>query len=294
MLKKSAWRLLTSLCMSVMAARTVAAGDTRVLIWDEQQPEQKSAYNKFLGETIGEWLSKQPGFQVRYGYLAMQSYGLDDASLDNTDVIVWWGHRKHAAVSPERAEAVTKRVLEGRLGFIGMHSSIHARPFLRLMEERAKQDALNQIPAEKRQHAQFEFLPSPPRGVAFEPQIDWQDSLCKLMRPSGWIAKWRADAKPGHIQTLLPEHPIAKGLPSRWSIPQTEMYDEPFHVPEPDSVIFEETWESGEHFRSGCTWAVGRGYVFYFRPGHETYPVFRQEENLRVIENAASWLIHNR
>jgi trehalose utilization protein len=33
---------------------------------------------------------------------------------------------------------------------------------------------------------------------------------------------------------------------------QTEMYDEPFHVPEPDEVIFEERWASGEWFRSGA------------------------------------------
>lgn len=277
-----------------LSQKSAMAGDTRVLVWDEQQPEQKSAYHKFLGETIGEWLSSQRGFLVRHGSLEMECQGLDDATLDGTDVIVWWGHRKNAAVSPERAEAVVKRVLEGRLGFIAIHSSIHARPFLRLMEERAKEDALNQIPKAERQNVHFEFLPSPLKGVPYSLQMDWQAPLCKIMRPSGWIAKWRADAKPGHIQTLLPDHPIAKGLPSRWSIPQTEMYAEPFHVPEPDSVVFEETWELGERFRSGCTWAVGRGYVFYFRPGHETYPVFLQDENLKVIENAAAWLIHNR
>ena len=35
---------------------------------------------------------------------------------------------------------------------------------------------------------------------------------------------------------------------------------------------------------------IGKGKVFYFRPGHETYPVFRQEIPLRVIENACRWL----
>ncbi|MFA6546866.1 MAG: prolyl oligopeptidase family serine peptidase, partial [Limisphaerales bacterium] len=37
-------------------------------------------------------------------------------------------------------------------------------------------------------------------------------------------------------------------------------------------------------------WRVGKGGVFYFRPGHETYPVFKQTENLRVIENATRYL----
>ena len=61
---------------------------------------------------------------------------------------------------------------------------------------------------------------------------------------------------------------------AKWDIPQTEMYGEPFHVPTPDEVVFEEKWDEGEHFRSG----------------HETYPVYKQAEPLRVIENAVRWL----
>ena len=56
-----------------------------------------------------------------------------------------------------------------------------------------------------------------------------------------------------------------------------------------DAVVFFETWDKGEKFRSGCCWALGQGRVFYFRPGHETYPVFHQEETLRVIHNAVLW-----
>lgn len=61
-------------------------------------------------------------------------------------------------------------------------------------------------------------------------------------------------------------------------------------VPTPDSVVFEERWDKGEQFRSGCAWQVGKGRVFYYRPGHETYPVYRQAENLRVMENAVQWV----
>ena len=68
------------------------------------------------------------------------------------------------------------------------------------------------------------------------------------------------------------------------------MYDEPFGVPAPDLVIFEESWKDGEHFRSGALWNIGKGKVFYFRPGHETYPVFRQEFPLKIVENATVWL----
>ena len=88
----------------------------------------------------------------------------------------------------------------------------------------------------------------------------------------------------------MPDHPIARGIPRRFTIPQTEMYDEPFHVPPPDAVIFEERWEMGEWFRSGSLWQIGQGKVFYFRPGHEIYPVYHEATVLRIIENAVRWL----
>ena len=89
---------------------------------------------------------------------------------------------------------------------------------------------------------------------------------------------------------MLLQHPIAAGLPEKWDIPQTEMDDDPFHVPAPDAVVFEEHWDKGEHFRSGCVWTVGKGRVVCFRPGQETYPVFNRAEPLRVVENSVSWL----
>ena len=68
------------------------------------------------------------------------------------------------------------------------------------------------------------------------------------------------------------------------------MYCEPFHVPEPDEVILEERWTTGEWFRSGMVWNIGKGKVFYFRPGHETFPTYQQVEPLKIVANAARWL----
>ena len=101
---------------------------------------------------------------------------------------------------------------------------------------------------------------------------------------------YRPDGEPGTLTVKAPDHPIAKGLSSPFQVTQTEMYDEPFHVPAPDKVIFEETWELGEHFRSGMIWNIGKGKVFYFRPGHETYPVFKQPEVIQILTNACHWL----
>jgi len=37
-------------------------------------------------------------------------------------------------------------------------------------------------------------------------------------------------------------------------------------------------------------WNVGKGRVFYFGPGHETYRIYFQAEPLKIIGNAAQWL----
>ena len=269
----------------------------RVLVWDEQQPEQKRAYgDRFLGETIAAHLAAQPGFTVKNASLGSPSQGLDEASLNDTDVVIWWSHVKNPFVTDENVERIVTRVRQGKLGFMALHSAHWARPFVRLMQERAKDDALAQIPEAERAAAKFEYFNQNPLGKVpakngpLTPSLRQEDGVWKLTLPGCIFPAYRGDGAPSHVTTLLPEHPIAAGLPLRWDVAQTEMYDEPFHVPTPDAVVFEERWDKGEHFRSGCAWKVGKGRVFYFRPGHETFPVFKQAEPLRVVENAARWL----
>ena len=49
------------------------------------------------------------------------------------------------------------------------------------------------------------------------------------------------------------------------------------------------TFEGGEVFRSGCCYHRGMGKIFYFRPGHETYPIYFQPEVQQVIINGVNW-----
>lgn len=112
----------------------------------------------------------------------------------------------------------------------------------------------------------------------------------RLMGTSCRLGGWRVDGRRERVWTIRPAHPIAQGLDASFEIPETEMYCEPFDVPEPDEVVFISSFEGGEVFRSGCLWRRGRGWVFYFRPGHETYPVYRQEPVRRVLANAVRWL----
>ena len=288
-------KALITLLLAITA--TVSAKDIRVLVWDEQQPQQKEAYGeKFLGETIAAHLEKQPGLSVKTARLDDAEQGLSDTTLDATDVLVFWCHRRVKDQDDARMEAVVKRVLDGKLSLIALHSAHWAKPFVRLMQERAKADALKQLPEAERASAKWEFMNDQPyyKGVKADapltPSLAHVGDVWKLTLPQCVFPAYRADGAPGHLTTLLPQHPIAAGLPAQWDIPQTEMYGEPFHGPAPDEVVFEEKWDKGEHFRSGCVWQVGKGRVFYFRPGHETYPVFKQAEPLRVVENAVRWL----
>ena len=269
-----------------------------MLVWDEQQPEQKQGYGEeFLGETLAAHLAKLPGLSVRTAKLDEADQGLSDAALDATDVLIFWSHRRAKEQDEARAEAVVKRVKEGKLGFISLHSAHWAKPFVRLMQERAKADALKQVPEAERASAKWEFVNDAPyykligRASRITPYVEKvEGAVWRLTLPQCVFPAYRNDGMPSHVTTLLPQHPIAAGLPAHWDIPHTEMYGEPFHVPPPDEVVFEEKWDKGEHFRSGCVWTVGQGRVFYFRPGHETYPIFQQAETLRVIENVVRWM----
>ncbi len=69
-------------------------------------------------------------------------------------------------------------------------------------------------------------------------------------------------------------------------IPQEEMYGEYFDIPRPDDVVFTGWFSGGEVFRSGCTFTRGMGKIFYFQPGHEEYPVYRQPQVQQIIKNA--------
>ncbi|HZG77238.1 MAG TPA: ThuA domain-containing protein [Paenibacillus sp.] len=101
--------------------------------------------------------------------------------------------------------------------------------------------------------------------------------------------KWREANDKERIWVVDPSHPIAEGLGAYIELPAEEMYGEHFDIPAPDELVFVSWFTGGEVFRSGCTYRRGRGKVFYFRPGHETYPTYHNAEVLRVIRNGVRW-----
>lgn len=159
--------------------------------------------------------------------------------LDDTDVLLWWGHMKHHLVPDETAALVRDAVLRG-MGAIFLHSGHHSKPFKLLM-----------------------------------------GTSCNLT--------WRENGDRELLWVVNPAHLIAQGIGRFVKIDHEESYGEPFGIPEPQQTVFIASFEGGEVLRAGCCWRKENGKVFYFQPGHETYPIYYDEEIIKIIKNAIHW-----
>ncbi len=101
--------------------------------------------------------------------------------------------------------------------------------------------------------------------------------------------KWREADERERIWVVEPGHPIAEGLDEEFVLEQEEMYGERFDIPQPETLVFISWFQGGEVFRSGACYTRGKGRIFYFRPGHETYPTYFNPNVRRVIANASRW-----
>lgn len=218
----------------------------RVTVWNEYRHEKDGGhvasriYPDGMHVPIANWL-RQQGMDVGTATLDEPEHGLTQGVLDNTDVLVWWGHLAHHEVSDEIVDRVQLRVLSG-MGLVVLHSGHHSKVFRR------------------------------------------------LMGTTGHL-KWREADERERIWVVEPGHPIAAGIDRFIELDRVEMYGERFDIPAPDTLVFISWFEGGNVFRSGCCWNRGRGRIFYFRPGHESFPHFHNEQILRVISNAVEWAV---
>jgi trehalose utilization protein len=268
-------------------------------VWDEQQPAQKEAYDNFLGNWLAGYLEKQPGLSVKSVKLNDAEQGLSNEILDACDVLIWWGHVRNKEIKPETGRKIVERITAGRLGLLALHLAHWSTPFVEAMYERTRRDVNRQF-ADGPEKVEISYVALPQQYTV--PKADARltpyvvlrkypegTTKVRVQQPYCCFPAYRADGKPSTIK-VQPDHPIVKGVPKEFTLPHTEMYDEPFHVPEPDVVLLEERWAGGEWFRSGCLWELGKGKVFYFRPGHETFAVYKEKPVLQILENAARWL----
>ena len=113
--------------------------------------------------------------------------------------------------------------------------------------------------------------------------------IFKVLMGTSCDLKWREADEKERIWIVDPSHPIAEGLGEYIELEKEEMYGEHFDIPAPDELVMVSWFEGGEVFRSGCTYKRGKGKIFYFRPGHETYPTYYHKDVQQVIKNAVKW-----
>lgn len=215
----------------------------QVTVWNEFRHEKtdetvQAIYPNGIHEQIASFLGKDQ-FEVRTATLDEEEHGLTEEVLNETDVLIWWGHMAHDEVADDIVERVQNRVLQG-MGLIVLHSGHFSKIFKKLM-----------------------------------------GTSCDL--------KWRKDGRHTRVWNVNPSHPIAEGVSEYFELEQEEMYGEHFDVPAPDELIFVSWFPGGEVFRSGMTYRRGNGKIFYFQPGHETYPSYYNKDVQRVIKNGIHW-----
>jgi len=116
--------------------------------------------------------------------------------------------------------------------------------------------------------------------------------IFKRLMGTSCFLKWREWEEQGEKERVWcvdPAHPIAAGIPESFELARSEMYGEHFDIPAPEQLVFVSWYQGGEIFRSGCCWHRGLGKVFYFSPGHETLPIYHDENVLKVIANGVRW-----
>ena len=93
----------------------------------------KAIYPDGIHSAIKSFLEKDSAIgKIRCAVLENHRETLSQEVLDDTDVMIWWGHMKHEDVDNEVVQRVTQRVLDG-MGFVVLHSGHASKPFKSLM-----------------------------------------------------------------------------------------------------------------------------------------------------------------
>lgn len=231
----------TLVCILLLPNMTSAKNSkaVRVLLWSEQT-EPREIYPQGISGCLFEHLKTVKGIEAKMATITDPETGVSDSDLEQTDVLVWFGHRKHRDVPDAAVDRIVRHVREKGMGFIALHSSHFSKP------------------------------------------------LKALLNATGAWSSYVNFGQPEQVWVVLPDHPIAKGLRD-FTIPKTEIYTEPFEVPEPEAVILEGTWATGHRNRECLVWSIGKGRLVYIRPGHEEYPIFFMSEMRQLATNATLW-----
>ena len=109
-----------------------------VVVWSEYRHERKpgaaqNTYPNGLHAAIKAFLDVQEDMEVSLAALDDPDQGLPDERLENTDVLIWWGHMAHNDVPDTLADKIRDRVYTGKMGFIALHSGHKSKPFMKIV-----------------------------------------------------------------------------------------------------------------------------------------------------------------
>jgi trehalose utilization protein len=109
----------------------------RVTVWHEYRHEKKNPkvaeiYPQGMHEAIASYLRKCEGLTVRTATQDEPEHGLSEEVVNNTDVMIWWGHIAHREVNEAVVDRLYTRVLAG-MGLVVLHSGHFSKIFQKLM-----------------------------------------------------------------------------------------------------------------------------------------------------------------
>lgn len=236
-----------------------------VLVWDENPAHiPVSVYPDNIRGAVADGLRQSGGdhVRVRTAHVDEPEQGLSAATLAATDVLIWWGHTRHADVSDEVCARIVDRVHNWGLGFIALHSAHYSKPFKSILS-----------------------CTGHLKGGWQEEEQPEEIHICAPRHPI---------AHGLHDFTLAKEEMY--GAPFDVPPPATVIFQS--HFPArgqyfPSGLAWTVGAGIKPDFESGPGDGVGQGEgygrVFYFRPGHETVPTFLNPDVCRVLCNAVQW-----
>ena len=109
----------------------------KVTVWNENVHEKTSdevaaVYPAGIHNCIKNFLGKEKDYSIRTATLNQRHCGLSDEVLEDTDVLIWWGHCAHDKVPDKLVDKIYDRVLRG-MGLVVLHSGHHSKIFRKLM-----------------------------------------------------------------------------------------------------------------------------------------------------------------
>ncbi len=242
------------------------ADKLKVLVWDENPSHApKELYPDSIRGAVADGLKafdKKGQLDVTVASLDDPDQGVSDATLAETDVLIWWGHARHGEVKDELAERVKERVRKGGMGFVALHSAHYSKTFTKVIGG-----------------------PGHLKGGWRESTDTEEIRVCAPWHPiAQGVSDFTIEAEEMYGSPF--EVPAFETLVLQSYFPLGGEYF-------PSGIA----WTVGDgidpEFTSGPGGGKGQGHgvgrVFYFRPGHETYGVYFDDRIRQVIYNGVLW-----